>query len=78
MNLGLKAPAPGQTGPPEYERGKHEQTEAKVQVTEDIREWDYGVYEGITSKEIREQRRKTGEGGDKEWDIWRDGCPGGE
>ena len=50
-------------------------SEAKVQVTDDIREWDYGDYEGLTSKQIREQRRERGQG---EWDIWRDGCPGGE
>jgi broad specificity phosphatase PhoE len=49
--------------------------EAKIEVREDIREWDYGDYEGLTSKTIREQREKSGEGS---WDIWRDGCPGGE
>ena len=51
-------------------------TEAKVEIMEDIREWDYGDYEGITSAEIRERRR--GEGIEGDWDIWRDGCPGGE
>ena len=50
-------------------------TEAKVQVTQDIREWDYGDYEGLTSGQIKGQREKAGE---KVWDIWRDGCPGGE
>ncbi len=33
-------------------------------------EWDYGEYEGLTSEQIREQR--------PDWDLWRDGCPGGE
>jgi len=46
-----------------------------VQITEDIREWDYGDYEGLTSPQIRELREKEGKGG---WDIWADGCPGGE
>lgn len=46
-----------------------------MEVTEAVREWDYGEYEGLTSKQIREMRRERGEG---EWDIWRDGCPGGE
>lgn len=46
-----------------------------MQVTEDIREWDYGDYEGLTSAQIKGQREKAGE---KVWDIWRDGCPGGE
>jgi len=50
-------------------------TEAKVEITENVREWDYGDYEGLTSAKIREQRKKDGLG---EWDIWRDGCPGGE
>jgi probable phosphoglycerate mutase len=44
-------------------------------VTDEIREWDYGDYEGLTSAQIREQRKENGEGA---WDIWRDGCPGGE
>ena len=48
---------------------------ARVQVTEDIREWDYGDYEGLTSPTIRKQRQERGEGS---WDIWKDGCPGGE
>ena len=51
-------------------------TSARVEVTESVREWDYGEYEGVTSKEIRERRKEEGLGG--EWDIWRDGCPGGE
>jgi broad specificity phosphatase PhoE len=55
-------------------KGQHE-CGARVEVSESVREWDYGDYEGITSKEIGEQRRKSGEG---VWDIWRDGCPGGE
>jgi len=50
-------------------------TNAGVQITEDIREWDYGDYEGITSAQIKELREKAGLG---RWDIWRDGCPGGE
>jgi broad specificity phosphatase PhoE len=64
---------------PWEERRKHDdadiRTNANVQITEDIREWDYGNYEGITSNEIKEMRQKSGEA---PWDIWRDGCPGGE
>lgn len=50
-------------------------TSAKVQVTESVREWDYGDYEGLTSKYIGEQRQQAGL---HKWDIWKDGCPGGE
>lgn len=50
-------------------------TEAKVEITEAIREWDYGDYEGLTSKQIKEDRKAKGE---EPWDIWRQGCPGGE
>ena len=51
-------------------------SEAKIQITDSIREWDYGDYEGLTSAQIREQRLANGL--DPNWDIWRDGCPGGE
>jgi broad specificity phosphatase PhoE len=42
----------------------------RAELTEALLEWDYGVYEGITTKEIRETR--------PDWFLWRDGCPGGE
>lgn len=56
--------------------GNGPQCHAKVQVTDDVREWDYGDYEGITSPDIRQMRKEQGYQGT--WDIWRDGCPGGE
>ena len=37
---------------------------------DDLLEWDYGDYEGITTKEI--QGNRPG------WSLWADGCPGGE
>jgi probable phosphoglycerate mutase len=36
----------------------------------DLMEWDYGEYEGLTTAEIRQRRPG--------WDLFRDGCPGGE
>jgi probable phosphoglycerate mutase len=36
----------------------------------DLVEWDYGAYEGRTSREIRLERPA--------WDIFQDGCPDGE
>jgi broad specificity phosphatase PhoE len=41
-----------------------------AQVEPDLRELDYGSYEGLTTDEIREQRPT--------WSVWRDGSPGGE
>ena len=41
-----------------------------AQTTDDLRAWDYGEYEGITTAQIRESR--------PDWYLWRDGCPGGE
>ena len=35
---------------------------------EELLEWDYGDYEGLTTPEIRAQRPG--------WSLWRDGCPG--
>jgi len=43
---------------------------AAAQVRDDLREWDYGDYEGITTAQIRERRPG--------WNLWRDGCPNGE
>ena len=42
----------------------------RVQPTGELLEWDYGEYEGLTTPQIR--ARRPG------WDLFRDGCPGGE
>jgi probable phosphoglycerate mutase len=36
----------------------------------DLVEWDYGTYEGRRTSEIRAER--------PDWQLFRDGCPGGE
>jgi broad specificity phosphatase PhoE len=43
---------------------------APVTVSEDLVEWNYGEYEGITTPKIRESRPG--------WTIWKDDPPGGE
>lgn len=37
---------------------------------DDLMEWDYGSYEGVTTASIREEQ--------PDWYLWRDGAPGGE
>ena len=44
--------------------------DAAAEPREELLEWDYGDYEGLTTSQIREQR--------PDWWLWRDGCPGGE
>ena len=43
---------------------------ADAEVLDDLREWDYGVYEGRTTAEIREDVPG--------WSVWRDPIPQGE
>ncbi|KAH7158233.1 histidine phosphatase superfamily [Dactylonectria estremocensis] len=74
LNLGLDDPLPWKAHGETEGDGLH--CHAKIEITEDIREWDYGDYEGVTSPEIRKLRAEQGHEGN--WDIWRDGCPGGE
>ncbi|WEW59248.1 histidine phosphatase family protein [Emydomyces testavorans] len=50
----------------------------KVTLTEDIAEWGYGDYEGLLVSEIRALRKERGLDREEEWNIWRDGCEGGE
>ncbi len=42
----------------------------RCEVREDLLEWDYGDYEGVTTPEIRVERPG--------WYLWRDGVPNGE
>jgi probable phosphoglycerate mutase len=43
---------------------------ASATVEEDLLEWDYGEYEGLTTAQIHAAR--------PDWSLWRDGAPGGE
>ena len=42
----------------------------RAEVHQDLREWDYGDYEGITTPEIRKSVPT--------WSVWSHGCPNGE
>jgi broad specificity phosphatase PhoE len=42
----------------------------RAEQSDELLEWDYGEYEGETTDRIRESRPG--------WNLWRDGCPGGE
>lgn len=41
-----------------------------AEIEPDLTEWDYGDYEGLRPIEIRQRR--------PDWNVFRDGCPGGE
>lgn len=42
----------------------------EADVDRELVEWNYGRYEGLKTAEIRRER--------PDWDLFRDGCPGGE
>lgn len=43
---------------------------ADAEIDPDLREWNYGAYEGRRTVEIHKER--------PDWQLFRDGCPGGE
>jgi sedoheptulose-bisphosphatase len=49
-----------------------------ISTTDDLVEWEYGLYEGKVTHEIRALRQEHGLDHDRAWDIWRDGCEDGE
>jgi broad specificity phosphatase PhoE len=42
----------------------------RMEICEDLAEWHYGDYEGLTTPQILQRAPR--------WNLWRDGCPGGE
>jgi probable phosphoglycerate mutase len=53
-----------------YETARLAGLAGAADITDDLRELGYGSYEGLRTAEIREQR--------PDWDLWKDGAPGGE
>ena len=43
---------------------------SRMEIEPDLMEWDYGEYEGLSSKEIKRSAPN--------WMVFTDGCPGGE
>jgi len=43
---------------------------AMAQTESNLAEWDYGDYEGLRTGQIHRLH--------PDWDVWQDGCPGGE
>jgi len=43
---------------------------ADAEIDPDLREWNYGAYEGRRTVDIHKER--------PDWQLFRDGCPGGE
>jgi sedoheptulose-bisphosphatase len=52
--------------------------EGKTEITEDIREWEYGAYEGLLTAQIKAARKERGLDKERPWNIWVDGCEDGE
>lgn len=67
VQFGLVLSSPLQRG---LETARRCGFEGQVQGDARLLEWDYGQYEGRTTQQIHASRPG--------WDLWRDGCPGGE
>jgi len=68
----------GEAGERRAGLGGEEGKGLEEEMTEELAEWDYGLYEGLLTGEIRRGRQERGLDKGAEWDIWRDGCEGGE
>lgn len=61
-----------------FDEASRENLKEKCEITEDIREWDYGLYDGCLTAEVRAARKGRGLDTERPWNIWIDGCEDGE
>ncbi|EPE34517.1 Phosphoglycerate mutase-like protein [Glarea lozoyensis ATCC 20868] len=61
-----------------FDDAAQQQLRGKGETTEDIREWEYGAYEGLLTAQIRSARKERGLDQERPWNIWTDGCEDGE
>lgn len=61
-----------------FDENSQKQLLLKTEISEDIREWEYGAYEGLLTAQIRAARKQRGLDEERPWNIWVDGCEDGE
>jgi len=61
-----------------FDESSRKNLEKSYETTEDIREWEYGMYEGLLTAQIRAARKERGLDKERPWNIWVDGCEEGE
>ncbi|KAK6584146.1 hypothetical protein PZA11_003876 [Diplocarpon coronariae] len=61
-----------------FDEASRENLEESYETCEDIREWEYGAYEGLLTAHIRAARNEKGLDRERPWNIWVDGCESGE
>ncbi|RUQ02969.1 histidine phosphatase family protein [Curtobacterium sp. HSID17257] len=59
------------SSPLQRARDTAEQVLVDPELDEDLYEWDYGAYEGLTTPQIKVKRHGP-------WDLWTDGVPAGD
>ena len=69
LNIGVKVPSDPSTPLVSH---------PAVAITDLLKEWDYGDYEGLTVAEVRKLRNSRNLDQHRPWNIWRDGCENGE
>jgi broad specificity phosphatase PhoE len=61
-----------------FDGASQKELQERSEITEDIREWEYGAYEGLLTAQIRAGRKERGLDTERPWNIWVDGCEDGE